>query len=139
MRHALFLGDFSQQDWCYSEIHFFANTSLKYVSLLSRADRALLTSLLTNTPKGGIIGVDCEVIVVKIFSILSADYTVSAADNLTKKFGETGATWIFIGIFGGLLVLFISWLIWLFCSLSKEDNSEETEKQKNSPVDQESD
>ena len=76
---------------------------------------------------------------VKFFSILSADYTVSAADNLTKKFGETGATWIFIGIFGGLLVLFISWLIWLFCSLSKEDNSEETEKQENSPVDQESD
>ena len=111
MRHALFLGDFSQQDWCYSEIHFFANTSLKYVSLLSRAGRTLFTSLLTNTPNGGIIGVDWEVIVVKIWPLLDIvsddgkpDFVVSGTSKLFEKHGSLLWLIFFTGLFLGILI-----------------------------------
>ena len=67
-----------------------------------------LSSLgLTNARKGGIIGVDCEVIVVKIWPILTKPFA-TVGDQQTN-FGR--ALFIILLVLASFVIFFILWLV----------------------------
>lgn len=92
-----------------------------------------LSSLgLTNAHKGGIIGVDCEVIVVKIWPLLS--FVVGIGDNFENVFEDHGNfmwTMFFLGIIAGIILHYIC--RFLFKKIAKKfykdffEDSENTE------------